>query len=192
MKIISRQTFILIALALLFLAPGIAALYVYQHPQWLGGHPTNKGTFIRPPLLVGTLTKLNDEVKDKPVSHTWHLVYWAPQTCDETCLDGLEHLARIRLALGRRFYEVDEVLMIKAMDSSLLAESMTLLNRKGVKVLSVNGAELAAMNAESSKPQIYIANPEGFLVLSYPIDVALNDIYLDLKQLLTTTQTKSN
>lgn len=192
MKIISRQTLILIVLALLFFAPGLAALYVYQHPQWLSQQATNKGTFVRPPLLIDALKQLNNEVKDKPFHDLWHLVYWEPAECEEECLDGLEHLASIRLALGRRFYEVDEVLMIKALASSLEAESMTLLSRKGIKILSVNGAELNTLNAASSKPQIYIANPEGFLVLSYPIDVALNDIYLDLKQLLTTTQTKSN
>ena len=93
MKILNRNSFVLLLLAILFVAPGIVAYFVYTHPQWLGMATTNKGELIKSPQI---LDKLGSEKK-------WRLIVWSPEGCDATCIQQVDKLARIRLALGRHY-----------------------------------------------------------------------------------------
>lgn len=183
MTTISRNSVVLFLLALLFLAPGLTALYFYQHPQWLSGKATNKGQFFEPPLLISSLTKSSSK---------WHLVLWSPGDCGDACSQPVDQLARIRLALGRHYYEVDQTLLMGVPGNPLSHHLMKILHRHGVELVHLPDIEEKALLTYSPDMRIFIANPEGFLVLSYAVSAQPDDIYHDLKQLLTTTQTKSN
>lgn len=191
MNHISRQTVILLVLAVVFFAPGLAAVYFYQHPQLLGGHSTNKGAFLEPPFLVPLLQKKPTSTKLTESMPKWYLVLWFPDTCDQTCMSHVEKLARVRLALGRRYYEVSEVLLRSESSPPLSTQLQAKLQQQRIRVLHLSSDASAALSSQSRGQPIFIANPEGFLVLSYAVTSESDDIYHDLKQLLTTTQTKS-
>lgn len=176
MKQISRQSLVLLLLALLFLAPGITALCFFKHPQWLSKQATNRGEFVKPPLSVKALRQLSSK---------WHLVLWNPQHCDQQCEKRIDQLARVRLALGRRYYDVDQVLLTGEESPPMAEQLEKKLHHHGIEVLRAE-----SNCAPDSK--IFIANPDGYLVLSYTATAEADDIYHDLKQLLTTTQTQSN
>ena len=184
MKILSRRSFIFYILAAIFFAPGIAALYLYQHPQLLGGS-INKGELITPPKLVKALVQRNSAL------NKWHLLLWSPIGCDKSCIQPLEKINRIRLALGRLYFKVDEGLLMspysKPMTSPLL-ESLQTLN---ISMHSLSQSQASKIFAYTGEPRIFIANPEGFLVLSYTINAPSDDIYHDIKLLLNTSQVKS-
>ena len=183
MNSISRNTVILCLLGVLFLAPGFAALYFFKHPEWLSRHTTNKGQFVDPPLLIPSL---------RNASNKWHLLLWSPNDCREGCVRPVEQLARIRLALGRHFYEVNQMLLIGDRSNSLPERLMEILHRHGVDVDHLPLIEEQALLDHSRQMRFFIANPDGFLVLSYAVTAQPDDVYRDLKQLLTTTHTKSN
>lgn len=191
MNLLSRQSITLLLLAALFFAPGLAAVYFYQHPQLLGGDSTNKGDFVNPPFLVSSLEKQHTSTKKTENMPKWHVVLWIPETCDESCLTLLDQLARVRLALGRRYYEVDEVILMSKSSAPLPVDLNTKLQKMAIDAVYLSPVEFNALSKESPKPRIFIANPEGFLVLSYAVEAESDDIYHDLKHLLTTTQTKS-
>ena len=109
MKILSRNSMMMLLLAVVFLAPGLAAIYFYQHPQWLMGHPTNKGEFVKPSIKIKSLN--SSVLESHTVEKKWHLVLWSPSGCTDECIRPLDQLVRIRLSLGRHFYEVEPVLL---------------------------------------------------------------------------------
>jgi hypothetical protein len=191
MKILSRPSRLLYLLAVVFFAPGIAALYFFHHPAMLAGSSTNKGEFMRPAQLIKSFRQLKGQ--SRPLDNgqpKWHLVLWDPNDCLDECVQILDQLTQIRLALGRHFYDVNEALLMR--------ESLMLVNPKrsewqtrGGDVVRLSNEDEAVLLAISKKSRIFIADPSGYLIFSYGLTTPPDDIYHDLKQLLTTTQTKS-
>lgn len=171
MNKLSRHSVFMLLLGGIFLAPGLAAIYFYQHPQHLGGHTTNKGTFVQPALKVKALTTRSTPNNLSKIK--WYFVLWYPDNCDISCLKSFDQLERIRLSLGRHYYEVHQVL--------LSGQSIQQLNISGVQ-LSEKEAQI--LHAYAREPRIFIANREGYLILSYPTTVDSNDVYQDIKHLL--------
>lgn len=179
MKILSRNFLMVVLLAVVFLAPGLAAIYFYQHPQWLMGHSTNKGDFVKPPMKIKSLVSTEKK---------WHLVLWSSGGCDESCFQPIDQLARIRLALGRRFYEVDQALLTGPYSKPTLPELLDVLQKNKIGTLQLPRNEASTLYAYSEEARIFIANPDGFLVLCYATTVNPDDVYHDLKQLMSTNK----
>lgn len=151
---------LLLILLFLFLAPGLLAIVFFRHTEWLSLQATNKGTWVKPPQLVVPLQ-----------AKQWHLVLWSPSSCHANCLEKLDKLARIRLALGRRWYDVDTILLQPDAQNQPLSDKT--VRRVGVSAINI-----------PLKPTIFIANPQGYLILSYPITAPSDDIFHDIKQLI--------
>lgn len=174
MKTTFRKHALMLLLALIFIAPGPLAYLFYKHPEWLSAMGTNRGQLLNPPILF---KPLGDEPK-------WGLVIWSPDACEEQCVREIDKLARIRLALGRHLYEVDEWLVLGEKTPELSIKIQHLLEQRAVRVvrLSSETATYAAQLPETGA--IYIANPDDYLVLAYRAGVKPQDVYHDIKQLL--------
>lgn len=173
--------YILLLLATMFAAPGITAYLFYQHPSWLGSPKVNKGTLLSPAVALNSL-----DAQSK-----WRIVFWSPDACGQACLKQLDLLARIRLALGRKLYQVDQWLILGDEASPLTNEVKSALKEQDFHVAQLSSAEIVKLTAISSDAEIFIANPDNYLILSYPAKVNPDDIYKDLKLLLNTTEKKS-
>lgn len=171
MKTTRRHAVILILLVFLFATPGLSAYFLYFHPQWLSATTTNKGELLNPPIL---LTELNQTSK-------WRLILWSPQACEESCLAQLDKLARIRLALGRRLYNVDLCLMLSMKAPPLAKDVAAMLHEQGVVVTRVAAKNLTTLYNE---PELFISNPDNYLVLAYPETAEPDDLFHDIKLLL--------
>ncbi|WP_126338792.1 hypothetical protein [Legionella spiritensis] len=180
MKLFKSPNIVLLLLALVFAAPGLAAYLFYKHPQWLGTKTTNKGTLINPPVLLSTM---NSPAK-------WRLALWLPKDCKSVCRQQLDKLARIRLALGRRLYEVEQWLVMDYPTSPLSEGMMRELRKQDIHVLrlakSYNKPELLDNHAH-----VFIVSPDSYLILTYPLTAKSGDIFHDLKRLLNTTDKAS-
>lgn len=178
-----RNFLILILLALVFAAPGLTALLYYQNPQWLSAATTNKGELLTPPVLLPNIAQ------NKP---KWRFVYWHPDRCEKTCLQEVDKLARVRLALGRHLYEVDELLLLADQPQEIGQHFVNSLEEKDIGVLSLPLDLVKNLAVLGDKPKIFIASPQGYLVLAYGKETSPQDIYHDIKQLLNTTEKKSD
>ncbi|MCE3044399.1 hypothetical protein [Legionella sp. 16cNR16C] len=164
---VKSKNLVLYLLALLFIAPGVAAYLFFTHPQWLRAQATNKGNLLVPAVSVELANP-----KSK-----WQLVFWNPGVCEQACLSQLDKLGRIRLALGRHLYEVEEVLILPP-GVKLSPEVAQLLQEQDMHYQNLSASKLP------SSAQVYIANPDKFLILSYSPAAKPADIYKDLKHLL--------
>lgn len=169
-----RYYVILLLLVFLFSAPGLTAYFLYFHPHWLSGATTNKGQFIRPPIRVNALR----------ADSKWRLIIWNPVACDASCISQLDKLARIRVALGRRLYDVDATLMQGAQAASLSSQANTFIQTNGMSQVTLPETESTRLSQLYPHPQLLIADPNRYLVLVYPVTAAPDDLFRDIKQLL--------
>jgi len=177
-----KKYFTVTALAVLFLLPGIIAIVIFMHPEWLSGMKTNRGTLLRSPYVLQSLEQ----------DSKWQIYYWNPKNCEATCRESLDILARMRLALGRKLYRVDIVwLQTRESASPDTAFSAQLANLDiHRKVIDEQDAKrLDAMPAGSS---VFIADPSNYVILAYPDAKNPKDIYLDIKHLLGVSKEKGD
>ena len=175
MKRIAKPKLLFFFLGLLFIAPGLSAYVVYMHPQWLNQTTTNKGHLLKPPR---PLSALGDE-------KTWRIMLWSPNGCDPDCMAQVEQLERVRLALGRRFYDV-QFWVVQRADAPRVPSKM----RKALRHHAIHSRTLSTKEIEQvalpSSPAIFLVNPMHYLILQYSITSEPNDIFHDIKLLLTT------
>lgn len=179
MKKLTRTKGVLLVLVLLFAAPGLLALLFYKHPAWLAALPTNKGEFIRPAVPLKAL----DNPKDK-----WNMVLWCPAGCDAMCAEAFDRLGRVRLALGRRLYQVDLWLLQAANTTQCSREVKQALDTQDVnfRILSVD--EQAEAKLLQQEMKIVLADPDHNMVLQYSPMSKSDDVFHDLKRLLSSRE----
>ncbi|KTD75520.1 hypothetical protein [Legionella waltersii] len=170
----------LLILAMTFAAPGIMAYLFYQHPTWLGSAKTNRGRLLASPIQ---LEVFNGNPK-------WKLVYWKPEGCDKTCLNQLNSIGRVRLALGRKLYQVDEWLLLDHANKLEASELRPIFKEQDIHVTTIKKLEAAKLAELPKKETIFIVNPDNFIVLTYKEGGNPDDIYKDMKLLLNTSELK--
>lgn len=176
MKKQASKYYTLLLLAVLFAAPGIAAYIFYQHPNWLRSSTINKGSLLNPPIY---LRALGDAGK-------WRIVYWSPNDCEESCLKQLDVIARVRLALGRKLYDVDQWLLLGDTAAKLTEKDQELLKEQDFHVMRLSAKARQRLAILPQEGRVYLANPDNYLILSYESTLNPNDVYKDLKLLLST------
>lgn len=172
MKQKTRYYLILLTLLFLFAAPGLSAYLFYFHPQWLNSVTTNKGQLLNPALLVPEL---------KSSDKKWQFVLWSPSACEKDCLQQLDQLVRVRLALGRRLYDVNLVVLMPEQAPALNASTIQLFKKYGLleRRLSTN------VISRYHNPMFFIANQDNYLILAYATTSQPDDLFHDMKLLLT-------
>ncbi|MDI1352427.1 MAG: hypothetical protein PSV35_06605 [bacterium] len=180
MKKKPNKCYILLLLTLMFATPGIAAYLFYKHPNWLGAK-INKGTLLTPALQIQAIKNQSK----------WKLILWSPDVCEKECIKKLDMLARVRLALGRKLYQVDQWLILGESDTALTPPVKALLKQDDFHYAHFSLRETKLLQQLPESPRIFIADPDNYLILSYTPEVIPEDVYKDLKLLLNTTETKS-
>ncbi len=165
---------VIIFLVFIFMMPGVCAYWFYQHPNWLMGQATNKGQLLTPPVLVEAL----------PKTAKWSLVVWNPGRCGRLCQQQLNKITRIRLALGRRFYDVNLWLLTNDKATLRLETTANLLHQQGIRPLFLSTKNRAKLPILGKKSQVFMVSPDNYLVLSYQLATNPADIYSDLQRVM--------
>lgn len=166
-----RTTVIINLLIVLFAAPGIIAYLVYSHPEWVSAPTTNHGHLLQPPPKLDALSR----------GEKWQLLYWSPQPCAQACVQRIDELAKLRLALGRRLYYVDLVLASHASLIDVSQETQDLLHTVDGKIVQLTREDAEKLGVQ---PAIYLVNPQHYVVLAYSSDQAAKDIFQDLQKMV--------
>lgn len=169
---------VLTVLFILFSLPGSLAVLFYQNPHWLSGKMSNHGTFVMPSLQLESLNEVRK----------WQLLLVENQSCQQPCLLQLDKLARLKLALGRLSRQVDLRLMV--FQPSFLPDEQTRQQMQDQAIFSqvLNQNEQLGLNQRQLKSGVYIGDPRGYLVFSYPLNTKQKLIYEDLHHLIKISQ----
>jgi hypothetical protein len=176
----------LLLVAALFVMPLATAILLYYASGWRPG-VRSQGTLIDPPrpLAVAGLALPDGRPAGSGVLRgRWSLVHPAV-ACDERTEALLDELARLRLALDKDASRVQRVLLhtgacagvsLPSRDADLLV----------LAAAGPAGEEFVAAfpPAADGSPGIYIVDPHGNLMMSYPASGSARGLLKDLERLL--------
>jgi len=157
--------------------PFAAALFLYYAPTgqtWL-------------PQLPGSRELLSQPVAVPPEwqvggAAQWQLIYARMAPCEQQCAQHLARLQQVQVALGRDQDRVQRALWhvggLPDLDDPKLV-THALDDDVGRGVAGNLGAE------RLNDGRVFVANPRGVVIVSYPPDVEQKELLRDLKRLLT-------
>jgi cytochrome oxidase Cu insertion factor (SCO1/SenC/PrrC family) len=175
----------LISLFLVFALPVMIGIVLYVSDWRPGG--SSYGELLRPPqpLNFPVLKTSQGEPVDALVwKSKWHLVYIAPASCDTECRNGLHAMRQIHASLAK---EIDRLERVWLVDGPLLPEAQALQSQyPDMLVLSDAAALTKQLNTKMANAggRIYLVDPLGNLVMSYPRGGDPYGIRKDLMKLL--------
>jgi hypothetical protein len=188
-----RQRRLLIVLALIFFAPLGLAFYLYYGPgTWHPGGHVNAGELVQParPLPLAALPLWGSGTTDPNfLKHKWTFLYVLTGPCAEHCRSRLYDTRQVRLALDRDMDRVQRVLIADpgCCDARFVREQHPdLITIRA----SATAAPLLALlpgqdtPSDAHAPRVYVIDPLGNLMMSYPADAKAKGMLEDMKRLL--------
>lgn len=181
----------LIALAALFFVPLALSFYLYYGTSWRPSGGAQHGELIDParplpsvrlPTAAGTLTD------PEFLRGDWHLVYVGDGRCDAGCRESLVKARQVRLALDKDVNRLSRVFLYSGELGSrdyLASEhpdmaAASLDADAGAELLAVFPAGPSALTAG----RLYLVDPLGNLLMSYPPDASPRALLDDIERLL--------
>ena len=169
--------------ALVCLGPFVVALFIYYGPLGLSWLPQLPGSreLLRDPIPLPQLWRGAGAAAGAEAPRPWQLIYARMSPCEQQCAQHLGRLLQVQLALARDSGRVQRVVwhvggLPQLEDPELLAFALD---------DAAGSSMVAALGAERLKwGRVYVADPRGLVVLSYPADVEQKELLRDLKRLL--------
>lgn len=178
----------LLLVASIFFVPLAAAVALYFSASWRPPVGVQHGELIDPPRPLPEMAFILPDGGIAPADvlrGRWFLVHPIAGTCDQRCLEALADLRQLRLALDKDAPRVQRVLVHdgRCCDAGSPAAEADLL------VLGAIGPEGAAFRAlfppaTDGSAGIYIVDPHGNLMMSYPATGVARGLLKDLERLL--------
>lgn len=190
----ARARLMLVLLAAVFLSGSVIAWALVQS-GWRPSRTTNYGNLLQP---ARPLVDVELQMLDAPRAHfndfkgKWSLVYFGPAECLRPCTDNLYKMRQVTAAQGKEAHRVQQLMVVtdtKALDwlRYTLKEYPTTRVAIGPANAVRQLAEQFALPAGSpleNAHRLYIVDPHGNLVMSYPSDADPRGIKKDLTRLL--------
>ena len=176
-----RGRMTLLAISALFITPIILATYLYfSGDNWRPAEKTQHGELITPPISLPDIS-LNQTGSDH-FREVWSLVVVANEQCDSTCVTALEHTRQIRLSLGPKMTRLQTVFVPGQTGTT------DTLNRAEFPILIITTTAatdtLRSLIGNSENGEIFLVDPLGNLMMSYPPGTEMGDVRKDLGHLL--------
>jgi cytochrome oxidase Cu insertion factor (SCO1/SenC/PrrC family) len=183
----------LLALAALFFVPLAVAFWLYYGPHpWRPAGATNQGEIIDParPLPAVSLPKADGTpAGEQFLRGKWTTLYVSDGACGPDCRKALYLTRQTRLALNKDMDRVQRVFLVtgRCCDTRYLsAEHPDLL------VVQLAGPEAARLlaafpvyaDAPGAAGRIYLVDPLGNLMMSYPRTAPDKALLTDVRKLL--------
>lgn len=187
---IKRSRRRLIILASLFFVPLAMSFALYYGQLWRPQGGTNIGELITParPLPAAALTLADGSASEASVLQgKWSWVYIGDGQCDTRCRTALADMRQSRLLLSDKMERVQRVFLFtgECCDRAYLQN-----DQRGLIAARFEHAELIAQFPVyddvpvAQAGRIYLVDPLGNLMMSYPADAPSNALILDIKKLL--------
>lgn len=186
----TRQRRTLALVALLFLAPVAVAFYLY-YSGWQAEGDVSHGNLITParPLPEVSLSGPDGGQSPPVLAGKWSLIYLGDGSCDEQCRRALYVTRQVRIALNQNMDRVQRVFLYRG---DCCEQPYFSSEQHGLIALDLDsdaGQVLADAFEPTPAPEdfsarIWVADPLGNLMMSYPADTDPKGMIDDLKKLL--------
>jgi hypothetical protein len=186
---------VLIALALLFLAPVAVAFILYYGIGWTPGGRVNYGELVEPPVPLPDIALPRAEAAVTPadaprtfLKGKWTLVYLGAGSCTAGCRTDLYNTRQVRAALGADRERVQRVFLAEGACCDL-----EWLHAQQPDLITVQASAAAASlttilehagRSPAAADRVYLIDPLGNLMMCYAVDARPKGMLEDLKKLL--------
>ncbi len=157
---------------------GLATL-VYYSPWgrvWLPQLPGQRE------LLSVPVTLPAEWLQAEPGASRWFLIYARMTPCEQQCAEVLDRLSRVQQALGKDQERVQRALWHAGGPPAPPADFKLHVQRldegSGRRIAAALGPERIGGG------RVYVADPRGSVILSYPVSVEQKELLRDLRRLL--------
>ncbi|MEQ8288496.1 MAG: hypothetical protein RIB78_02110 [Gammaproteobacteria bacterium] len=192
MKSKQKNTLTLIVIVVAFLGPIAFSYWLTGQQEVLDAQGnSNYGDLVTPLRPVDDL-KLLDPVANREyqLHGKWNLVY-VTDVCEQACMNNLYRMRQIHIAMDKHSLRVQRVLlMTQAQSASLMPELNEYAGQRVIvepgldKDLLLRKFEIGNSDSPIEAQRLYIIDPLGNLMMSYPPDINPRGIMKDLKKLL--------
>lgn len=186
-----RSRLALAGLAALFFVPLAASFYLYYGTSWRPGGSARHGDLIDParPLPPASLERADGTPTGSDfLRGDWHIVYVGAGGCDTGCREALAKSRQVRLALDK---DVNRVSRVFLYDGDPPAQDFLAGEHPDLVAASVDGPAGAALLERfpqeappRASQRLYLVDPLGNLLMSYPPEATPRAILTDLERLL--------
>lgn len=190
----SRSRTQLLLVALVCFGPMIAAYVLYYSgaPAGLPRLANEQRQLLEPAVPLPPLSgrrASGEAVANIWAEPVWSLIYARRSPCDDQCLSDLVRLRQVHVLLGRDQSRVQRVYLGEGDEARVDDDPAVVLGRfdgsEGLRLL-----ELLESVGQPPGPEgrVYLADPHGNLVLSYPADADQQGLLDDLERLLSVSR----
>ena len=175
-----RSRLLLLALAVIFLAPPLVA-YVLYASGWQPTQTRNHGTLVQPPIDLGALALHRADgsrYEWEPQERRWRVAVVPPTDCAVACVELIAGLDKVWQLQGRRADRLDVLWFGEVPEGATPFRRFVPMQRDDDFV------ERLPELARSGRPNAYLIDPRGFVALRYAPDFDLAHLREDVAQLL--------
>ena len=169
----------LIALLAIFILPTLAAM-VMVFSDWRPGTFTNNGDLVQPPVQLEPGQWQAVDGTAPVLAGDWLVVMPQMQACGEACLERLDALNRVQIALDRDIERVRLVVLQPEDRTEPVLEPAAGILNLAAPMASVE--RLASHEGEPIAAQI--VDYRGYQVMRYPVPLDASGLLDDLEKLL--------
>lgn len=184
----SKRTTLTI-LAVVFFGPVIAAYVWYFHFGDIQPATVNRGDLVEPAVSLTDLSisYVESDRTDYPFSGEWSVVHTLRSDCDAACASSLHTTRQVWRRLNKDMPRVHRFLLLPSTASvpPVLEEHPDLVVLRGEPAVFERFSEAAGAG------RIYLVDPFGNLMMSYPKPLEPELLYKDLQRLLKYSQADS-
>jgi len=197
---VRKNKITMILLFVMFLAPVLAAVFIFNSNDPDSYKTKNYGNLVRPAKELKNIELQYVEDK-KPYKledqeHQWLLVFISAGVCDDNCKRQLVIMRQVRLGQGGEFTRINRMyLMIDEQSEQFMKEvkdfhpGLAIVNGTKQQVGNVVTQFTLEDKADVGRSdRIYVVDPIGNLMMYYKFDANASDIAKDLKRLLKASQ----
>ena len=189
------QKKLLVIFALFFIPLFIATVWYGVMPAKLRPQTTtNNGQLIEPPRPLEafeTKTLSGEPYTVAQLETVWTLVHLLDAPCDADCSKSLYETRQIRIALGK---DIDRVQRVIVVENAELAQSESKMwaSHPDMSVVIASehglGQQIRAQVEQHAPNTVYLVDPLGNIMMSFPPDLNPKLLMKDLRKLLRLSQ----
>jgi cytochrome oxidase Cu insertion factor (SCO1/SenC/PrrC family) len=182
-----KAKLVLVALFAVFFLPIFLAWGLnVELPRWFPFGKTNHGRLIEPAerFDASALTGVDGEPVDEGLLRgKWTLVYIEPSECLAECDQAVYRMRQSRYAMGKDMDRVQRLVVAPRPLAKAAAEKL-LIYDPALKVVAAGPEWIRRRRLAEGQAEIYVIDPQGYLMMWYRTDDDPAGLIKDLKRLL--------
>ncbi len=190
-----KRPWTLVVLLLVFVVPFAIAWYYYQTQDQREFKLMHHGDLIRPAKSIQQLsfkdTTTNAKFQGDALKGKWWVLYVAPDKCLEECHDNLYNIKQMITALGKNSSRVSSMFISLPDCQKQACEAYVLEHYPDMKQVELSSQSFQALLGENSVlldrervGEVYLCDPNGYVMMRYSGATAHKEILKDIKRLL--------